>query len=317
VDPLVGTLVADDFEIIELIGTGGWSRVYRAKQLSTDRFVALKVLHSHLLFDAESVARFAREAESGASLDHDNICRVFDFDRLSTGQPYIAMEYMDGESLAALIAREGRLSAKAALPIFISFCRGLAAAHKQGIIHRDIKPANLFILKNSQVKILDFGLAKIIAGRQPDITQTGTAFGTVQYMSPQQVMGARIDSRSDIYSLGCVMYETMTGKKVFEGNTAYEVMDQHVKAVPSRFSELNIGIEMPNGLESIILKALEKNPQDRYQTIEDILESLEKLDLNSSEPVASKTSRPANIWVAVILTIVTIGAVSLALACVH
>lgn len=279
VDPLVGTVIAGELRLETLLGTGGWSRVYKAKRLFDGQEVAIKILHSHLLFDSESVARFAREAQSGVTLDHENICRVFDYDRLESGQPYIVMEYMDGESLGSLIARQKRLQAQAAVPIFLACCHGLSAAHKNGIVHRDIKPANIFILKGSTVKILDFGLAKIFAERQSDITHTGTAFGTVQYMSPQQVRGERIDSRSDVYSLGCVMYEALTGQKVFSGQTAYEVMDKHVHAAPKRFAEYEPTLDAPWTLESVILKMLEKNPQNRYQNFDEVAEALEKLDL--------------------------------------
>ncbi len=236
VDPLIGQTISTDYEILELIGAGGWSRVYKARQKDGQRIVAIKVLHSHLLFDRESVTRFEREAKSGVSLSHPNICQVFDYDRLESGQPYIIMEYLKGESLSSLLKRKGKLSEKDAVPIFVACLNGLQEAHDNGIVHRDVKPANIFVLDGTSnnggshpdVKLLDFGMAKIIVGVQPDLTLTGTAFGTVQYMSPEQVLGNPIDGRSDLYSLGCVMYETLTGKKVFEGATAFGVMEQHV-----------------------------------------------------------------------------------------
>lgn len=268
-EPLLGKVLSGQYEIMELVGTGGWSRVYKAKRKSGNDFVAIKVLHSHLLFDKESVGRFEREANSGVSLSHENICKVIDYNRLDTGQPYIVMDYLEGESLSALLRRKHRVSAEEAMPIFIACCRGLQAAHDKGIVHRDVKPANIFLVKendNERVKLLDFGMAKIIIEGQSDLTQTGTAFGTIQYMSPEQALGETVDARSDLYSLGCVMYETLTGKKVFDGKSAFAVMEKHVKASPKRFKEADSGCAIAPSLEAVVMKALMKNADRRYQT---------------------------------------------------
>lgn len=308
-DPLIGKALSSEYQILELIGTGGWSRVYKAKRNSKDDHVAIKVLHSHLLFDQESVSRFEREAKSQAGLSHPNICRVFDYNRLDTGQPYIVMEYLDGESLSAVLRRKGKLDASTAVPIFADCCRGLKAAHEQGIVHRDVKPANIFLLGNSdsgkqQIKLLDFGMAKIIVGGHPDLTQTGTAFGTVQYMSPEQALGERIDGRSDLYALGCVMYETLTGKKVFEGRTAFGVMEQHVRKEPKPFRDVDPITKVSAALEGVVMKALAKNADDRYQSAGELVDALEQEGLTLGSPEVNPVSTPKHhIWWIVVLSV--------------
>lgn len=297
-DLLIGTRLSNEYEIVELIGTGGWSRVYRATQSSSDDHVAVKVLHSHLLFDQESVSRFEREARSGASLSHPNICRIFDYNRLKTGQPYIVMEYLQGESLSSILRRKGKLSAEEAVPIFSACCRGLEAAHNQGIVHRDVKPANIFLINGEQerkIKLLDFGMAKIIIGGHPDLTQTGTAFGTVQYMSPEQALGETIDGRSDLYALGCVMYEALTGKKIFDGRTAFSVMDQHVRSVPRKFKEADPISNVSPALEALVMKTLSKSADRRFQTAGELVSNLESLtELSTAENADSNKS--AHLW---------------------
>jgi len=291
VDPLLGQTVSD-YEIMELIGAGGWSRVYKARHKKDDDIYAIKVLHSHLLFDKESLIRFEREANSGVSLSHANICRVFDYDRLATGQPYIVMEYLKGESLASILKRRGKLAEAAAVPTFAACLDGLQAAHDKGIVHRDVKPANIFILDapDSSVKLLDFGMAKIIVGTQPDLTLTGTAFGTVQYMSPEQVLGQAIDGRSDLYSLGCVMYEALTGKKVFEGATAFGVMDQHVRAAAKVFRDVDPNTRISPAVEQLVMKALSKEATDRFQSAGEMRASLVKCAGDDVAQVGSAAS---------------------------
>ncbi len=302
-DPLIGNSLPGGYGIVELLGTGGWSRVYKASRERSDTFVAVKVLHSHLLFDRESVTRFEREAKSGAGLDHENICRVFDYNRLDTGQPYIVMEYLDGESLSSTLRRKGKLPVHEALPLFQDCCSALKAAHDQGIIHRDIKPANIFLVEGSpRVKLLDFGMAKIIVEGHLDLTQTGTAFGTVQYMSPEQALGEPVDRRSDLYALGCVMYEALSGRKVFEGRTAFGVMEQHVRSVPRRFKDLDPHLDIPPRVENLIMKTLAKSPVKRPQDAGELetdladclAEKMEQLNIGTNERV------PGNLWLALL-----------------
>ncbi len=307
VDPLLGATVAGDLEVVAVIGTGGWSRVYHAKQRSTSRDVALKVLHSHLLFDAESAARFEREAESGASLHHPNICEVFDYNRLDSGQPFIVMERLNGESLSGRLRATGKLPMADALPIFRMCCEGLKAAHNKNIVHRDIKPGNIFITDDQNtVKILDFGMAKIIAEGQPDLTLTGKAFGTVHYMSPEQILGNSVDVRTDIYSLGCVMYETLSGQKVFDGKTAFEVMNQHVHEAPPRLRDVLKDAPISLTAEAIIMKCLSKNPNNRYQNISELEGDLATVRLDATAPAAKPAMSKTAIYV-IAIVIVCVG----------
>ncbi|MBX9668794.1 MAG: serine/threonine protein kinase [Candidatus Obscuribacterales bacterium] len=269
----------------------------------------MKVLHSHLLFDRESVIRFEREARSGAGLDHDNICRVFDYNRLNTGQPYIVMEYLDGESLSSTLRRRGKLPVHEALPLFIDCCSALKAAHDQGIIHRDIKPANIFLVESrSRVKLLDFGMAKIIVEGHLDLTQTGTAFGTVQYMSPEQALGEPVDRRSDLYALGCVMYETLSGRKVFEGRTAFGVMEQHVRSVPRRFKDFDPNLDIRAGVEQVIMKTLAKSPEKRPQDAGELHAELAVcLDDNLEQLSTRERKFIPDKWLAALLAILLIA----------
>lgn len=293
-DPLIGTIADDRFEILSVIGTGACSKVYKARQLDPNRLVALKLLHLNLLKNTETVARFQREAESGVGLNHINITKVHEHGRLSTGQPYIAMEYLEGESLASLLRRNEFLPALEAVPIFISCCRGLTAAHNQGIVHRDIKPANIFVHVSGAdrtIKLLDFGLAKVVSRGEPSLTQTGTALGTVRYMSPEQILTEPIDARTDIYSLACVMFETLSGRAVFDARTALEVMDQHLHKPAGSLHEANPNAAIRGDLENIVLKSLSKDPDERFQSAEELKLALQRV-LDEIQPAR----RSVHLW---------------------
>ncbi len=276
-DPLIGRLVHEgEFRILSVLGTGAWGRVYLASDHTTHRELAIKVLHCHLVTDQEMLLRFEREARSGFSIKHPNICEVFSQGVLSTGQPFIAMEYLNGENLASRLRKKSSLPPDESIDIFHACAEGLRAAHEQRIVHRDIKPANIFLVNNSQsgVKLLDFGMAKILA-EQNDLTQTGPGFGTVHYMSPEQVLGDHVDSRSDIYSLGCVMYEALSGRKVFSGRTAFEIMEQHIRRLPGRLStNEQSNNEIPADLEAIVLRSLHKDPSQRFQSAQELIKEL-------------------------------------------
>lgn len=274
VDPLIGRAVHSEYEILSVLGTGAWGRVYRARYLPENKEIALKVLHLHLLTDEQILFRFEREARSGFSVKHSRICEVFSQGVLQSGQPFIAMELLHGENLGTVLRQKKILSAQEAIEIFIGCTVALKAAHEQGIVHRDIKPANIFLLNGTgaDVKLLDFGMAKILAEAN-DFTQTGPGFGTIHYMSPEQVRGDTIDSRTDIYSLGCVMYESLTGNKVFLGRSAYQIMERHLNEQPSPLSSAQENNEIPAKLEEIVLKTLNKNPASRMSA-EELLEEL-------------------------------------------
>ncbi|MBY0550790.1 MAG: serine/threonine protein kinase [Candidatus Obscuribacterales bacterium] len=271
-DPLLGSIIADRFKIRAIPGTGAWGRVYLATDLEKEADVALKVLHLHLVADEQILLRFEREARSGFSLVHPNICEVLGQGTLPTGQPYMVMEYLEGENLAARL-RRGTLSVEESIGLFLSCAQGLQCAESKGIVHRDIKPANIFLVAGEvdKAKLLDFGMAKIVAEHN-DLTQTGPGFGTIHYMSPEQVLGEPVDTRSDIYAFGCVMYEALTGRKVFDGRSAYQVMEQHVREIPAQLRSEQLHI--PLKLESVVLKALNKAPADRFQSTEELIEAL-------------------------------------------
>ena len=296
----------DRFEILALIGTGACSKVYKARQIQPSRVVALKVLHPHLLTNAETIARFQREAESGSRLNHASICTVYEYGRLAKGQPFIAMQYLEGESLASLLRRFECLDIEEALPIFLSCCNALIAAHEKGIVHRDIKPANIFIQsigKERDAKLLDFGLAKLLSHGVPTLTQTGIALGTVQYMSPEQILSEPVDARSDIYSLGCVMFQTLTGRQVFEGRTAFEVMEEHINKLPATLQSAHPGANIPSELENVVLKALAKDPERRYQSVLELRNALASLHIKPKGRLLNQTA----LVLLLILTAVLIG----------
>lgn len=284
-DPLAGTPLADLYEVKGIIGSGGWSLVYRAEQTSLHRTVALKILHSHLVFDPDKVRRFQREAEALSHFNHAAIPAVYDYGQLPSGQPYMIMAYVHGRSLGQIISEDGELDIPSALDIFAKTASGLAVAHEQGIIHRDIKPSNILLTADgSEVKILDFGLAKLIDAGEGQtlatLTQAGHTIGTPAYMSPEQCLGLKLDARSDIYSLGCVMFETITGACPFEGKDAFEAMSNHMRGDIS-FAGTKIKDTIPDTVEQLVLKALAKDPSDRFQTAADLAAAIDRIRAQS------------------------------------
>ncbi|HWE28490.1 MAG TPA: serine/threonine-protein kinase, partial [Polyangia bacterium] len=262
-DPLVGKTLADRFEIIERIGEGGTGVVYRAKQLSVDRTIAIKVLGAHVSTDPSWVKRFHNEARAASRLDHPNTVRLIDFGQTKEGLLFIAMEYLHGKSLHAEIDRVTRLPPNRVLRIMSQMCASLSEAHNQGIIHRDIKPDNVYLVDmkgaGDYVKVLDFSVAKLDA---PDaqVTRAGVVFGTPQYMSPEQGRGIPLDARSDIYAVGIVAYEMLTGKPPFDAKVPTEVVMMHLRDKPAPL------VGLPPQLMDIVMRALEKDPNKRQQS---------------------------------------------------
>jgi serine/threonine-protein kinase len=264
-DPLIGKTLADRFEILERIGEGGTGVVYKAKQLSVDRIIAIKVLGAHVSTDPSWVKRFHNEARAASRLDHPNTVRLIDFGQTKEGLLFIAMEYLHGKSLRQEIDRVGRLPPNRVLRIMSQMCASLSEAHNQGIIHRDIKPDNVYLVDmkgaGDYVKVLDFSVAKLDA---PDaqVTRAGVVFGTPQYMSPEQGRGIPLDARSDIYAVGIVAYEMLTGKPPFDAKVPTEVVMMHLRDRPAPLQGL------PPPLVTIVMRALEKDAAMRQQSAE-------------------------------------------------
>jgi tetratricopeptide (TPR) repeat protein/predicted Ser/Thr protein kinase len=272
---MIGQTVSH-FEILERLGQGGMGVVYKARDLRLDRLVALKFLPSHLGGEDAAERRFLREARTASALDHANICTIYEIGETEDGRTFIAMAYVEGESLAERIAR-GPVSVEEALRIGTKVAQGLAEAHARGIVHRDIKPGNIAITNEGAVKILDFGLAMVPGAAR--ITQGDTTTGTAAYMSPEQVRGEPVDPRTDIWSWGVVMYEMLTGRPPFKGENVPAVIFSILKANPKQISSIS---PVPRTLEAIVEKALSKNPSSRYRSAEDLLEDLPSPGLSES-----------------------------------
>ena len=272
------------YKVIEKIGGGGMGVVYKAQDLKLDRFVALKFLPPNVGTDEEEKKRFILEARAASSIEHNNICTVYEIDETEDGQIFIALAYYDGETLKRRI-QKGPLKVVEALDVALPIAQGLAKAHEQGIVHRDIKPANIMITSNDVVKILDFGLAKLSG--QSRITIAGTTLGTIAYMSPEQAAGDKVDHRTDIWSLGVVLYEMLTGEVPFKAEheraIIYMILNEEVLP-PSSLDR-----KIPHQVDSMITKLLQKNPDKRYQNMGELIKELKTIrdDVETSS-VASK-----------------------------
>jgi serine/threonine protein kinase/Flp pilus assembly protein TadD len=267
------------YEILSALGSGGMGEVYRARDVRLEREVAVKVLPERLVDDASALARFQREARSVAALSHPNIVAVFDIG-VEQGLPYVVMELLEGETLGRRLKRSA-LDWRAALPVATAVADGVAAAHAKGIIHRDIKPENIFLTAGGAVKVLDFGLARMdkaaSADRSASVTvtletQAGVILGTVSYMAPEQVRGQHADSRSDVFALGCVLFEMMTGQRPFAGDTTADVMAAILHGAPPLLSES--GRSRPAALDRVIGRCLEKDPTKRFPSAVDLAAAL-------------------------------------------
>jgi serine/threonine-protein kinase len=258
--------LSDRYEIGEILGFGGMSEVHLARDLRLHRDVAVKVLRADLARDPSFYLRFRREAQNAAALNHPAIVAVYDTGEAETATgplPYIVMEYVDGVTLRDIVQTEGPMPSKRALEVIADACQAMNFSHQHGIIHRDVKPANIMISKAGAVKVMDFGIARALADAN-SVTQTAAVIGTAQYLSPEQARGEKVDARSDVYSLGCVLYEILTGEPPFTGDSPVAVAYQHVREDPVPPSQRHNDIAPE--LDAVVLKALAKNPENRYQT---------------------------------------------------
>jgi eukaryotic-like serine/threonine-protein kinase len=272
-NPLAGSTLGK-YQVIEEIGKGGMARVYKAFQPSLSRFVAIKVLHSHLMEGQSILERFQREARAAASLRHPNIVQVFDFD-VQGNLYYMVMEFIDGTTLKDMLERLAqsgkRLSVEEAIRIFSQVSDALSYAHNHGMLHRDIKPSNILIDQTGNAYLSDFGIARIISEKQ--ITLTGALIGTPEYMSPEQALGQPITPATDVYSLGITLYETLTCQVPFSAHTPMSVMQKQISQPPPPL--VNFRPDLPAMLETVLRKALEKNSRDRYQTVSEFQEAIQ------------------------------------------
>ncbi|CAA0116547.1 Serine/threonine-protein kinase PknB [Mycolicibacterium vanbaalenii] len=280
--------LSDRYEVGEILGFGGMSEVHMARDLRLHRDVAIKVLRADLARDPSFYLRFRREAQNAAALNHPAIVAVYDTGEAETPSgplPYIVMEYVDGVTLRDIVHSEGPMPPQRAIEVIADACQALNFSHQHGIIHRDVKPANIMISKTGAVKVMDFGIARALADAGNPVTQTAAVIGTAQYLSPEQARGVKVDARSDVYSLGCVLYEMLTGEPPFVGDSPVAVAYQHVREDPVPPSERHSGISPE--LDAVVLKALAKNPDNRYQTAAEMRTDLVKVH-SGEQPDAPK-----------------------------
>jgi serine/threonine-protein kinase len=283
-------LLGGRYELDGVVGRGGMAEVYRARDIRLDRIVAIKTLRADLARDQIFQARFRREAQSAASLNHPSIVAVYDTgEDMATGLPvpYIVMEYVDGRTVRDLLQDGHRLLPERSLEIIDGVLRALDYSHQAGIVHRDIKPGNVMVTRNGDIKVMDFGIARAMSDAQATMTQTAQVIGTAQYLSPEQARGERVDSRSDLYSTGCLLYELLCGRPPFTGDSPVAIAYQHVRENPVPPSRVDP--DVPPWADAIVLKAMAKAPADRYQTAADMRADLQRAA--SGLPVAAPPTR--------------------------
>jgi len=304
-DPYVGTVLNDRYRIQYKIGAGGMGAVYLAEHVVIERKVAIKILSQDFATKADLVQRFIQEARAAARIGHENIVEVYDFGETASGSVFFAMEYLDGRDLASLIQQKGGLQAQQIKPIISQICKALWAAHSKQIVHRDLKPENIYLInKDGQqdfVKILDFGIAKMnnVDDGGGRLTRAGMIFGTPEYMSPEQARGEVPDHRVDIYALGCIIYEMLTGRVPFQAESFMGTLTKHMFEQPDPPSR-RARFPVPPDLEAICLKAMEKDRDRRFQTMQEMGQAIDgeikvQLPVAPAAPVSGILSSPSGV----------------------
>ena len=284
VDPMLGRLVSGRFQVLARVGAGGMGIVYKARQTGMDRFVAVKVLLRELAHDEKVVKRFKIEALAVSRLTHPNTIRIYDFGQTEDDILYFAMEYLEGRSLELALRQDGPMSAARTLHIMKQIAQSLQEAHDKGIVHRDLKPDNIYLTQvggdRDFVKVLDFGVAKLREAdkRQGTVTQAGTIFGTPRYMAPEQCRSQGVDHRADLYALGVIAYEMMTGKAPFDAESPLSILIQHVQEAPPPLAVMRPDIQVPDDVEAMVMRCLEKSADQRFQSANALIQELARLE---------------------------------------
>lgn len=270
---MLGSMVLGQYELVDILGQGGMSVVFKGRHKMTDQEVALKILPPELAAHAQVKSRFLEEAKALAALDHPNIVHLYNFGQ-ENGCFVLAMQFVQGDTWERMILGSKRLDWRVSVRITIDVLRALEYAHNRGIVHRDMKPSNVLVRKDDQsATVMDFGIAKMTTSTR--LTATGQTMGTVRYMSPEQVRGLEVDARTDIYSLGATLYESLTGDTPFDGQTHFEIMTKHLGEAPKRPTALASPVEVPVGVEDALMRSLAKRTDDRFQTARDMRLALE------------------------------------------
>ena len=299
-DPMIGSVMGGRYKVVRLLGEGGMGAVYQAEQQmgTTVRKVAIKTLHPHLSKDPKIMARFERECGTVAELEHPNTIQVYDFGKNEDGILYIVMEFIQGDNLAGLLEKGGPMLPARVEKIMTQVCGSLEEAHSRGIVHRDLKPDNIVLTERAGqkdwVKVLDFGIAKRSSEEDKNeqkLTQQGMVLGTPPYMSPEQFTGKPIDARSDIYSLGVMAYEMLTGRLPFEANTAWEWATQHMTVPPLAMESTAGGARVPTKMRQAIMRSLEKLPENRFATVREFIDAFSGGSVGSI-PVPRRATAP-------------------------
>jgi len=283
-DPMLGRLIHGRFLIESRIGAGGMGIVYKARQTGIDRPVAVKMLLRELAGDEKVIKRFQIEALAVSRLNHPNTIRIYDFGQIEDGTLYFAMEFLEGRNLEQTIRREGALSVRRSLHVMRQIAASLTEAHEKGIVHRDLKPDNIFLVRVGEdpdfVKVLDFGVAKLREAdqRQGTVTQAGTIFGTPRYMAPEQCRSMAVDHRADLYAIGVIAYELMTGRPPFDAENPLAILIQHVQEPPPAMAEVRPDLEVPEEVEELVMRCLRKAPEERFQSAADLVAEIRRCE---------------------------------------
>ena len=302
-DPLLGRVLSERYRILRKLGEGGMGVVYLAEHIVIEKKIALKVLFPDLTRRADLVQRFIQEAKSASRIGHENVIDITDFGQSPEGYVFIAMEYLSGQDLGQVLKASGPMPWKRAQPIVLQIAKALRAAHERGIIHRDMKPENIFVIPRDDgrefIKVLDFGIAKVMGLDEdaPRLTRTGMIFGTPEYMSPEQAQGQSVDHRVDIYAVGCIMYQILTGQVPFQAESFMGILSKHMMEAPEPPRHRNPSVDP--AIETIVLKAMEKDPARRYQSMGELVVALTPsgsgADLSGAISLAAGMSAPRTV----------------------